>query len=147
MDVQSRRDGQELYEFGEFTLDVPERRLTRGALRVHLAPKTYDVLVALVRRAGHLVTKRELLDRIWPDVFVEEGIVTVHVASLRKALSDMREIAVVHRDRLAVGLSIHRSGRTRRHRGRCRDQWFAVVPSRGGAAMNVSPNIPFERPQ
>jgi DNA-binding winged helix-turn-helix (wHTH) protein len=90
MDVQSRRDGQELYEFGEFTLDVPERRLTRGALRVHLAPKTYDVLVALVRRAGHLVTKHELFDRIWPDVFVEEGILTVHVASLRKALGDMR---------------------------------------------------------
>ncbi len=89
MDVQSRRDGQELYEFGEFTLDVPERCLTRGALPVHLAPKTYDVLVALVRRAGHLVTKRELLDRIWPEVFVEEGILTVHVASLRKALGDM----------------------------------------------------------
>ena len=90
MDVQSSRDGQELYKFGEFTLDVPERRLTRGALPVHLAPKTYDVLVALVRRAGHLVTKRELLDRIWSDVFVEEGILTVHVASLRKALGDMR---------------------------------------------------------
>ena len=92
MDVQSRRDGQELYEFGEFTLDVPERRLTRGAFRVHLAPKTYDVIVALVRRAGHLVTKRELLNRIWPDVFVEEGILTVHVATLRKALGDMRRL-------------------------------------------------------
>ena len=38
------RDGQDLYKFAEFTLDVPERRLTRGALRVHLArkPTTYE---------------------------------------------------------------------------------------------------------
>jgi DNA-binding winged helix-turn-helix (wHTH) protein len=90
MDVQSRRDGQELYEFGEFTLDVPERRLTRGALPVHLAPKTYDVLVALVRRAGHLVTKQDLLKGVWPGIFVDEGIVSVHVASLRKAFGDTR---------------------------------------------------------
>ena len=44
MNVQSRRDGQDLHKFAEFTLDVPERRLTRGALRVHLAtkPTTYE---------------------------------------------------------------------------------------------------------
>jgi DNA-binding winged helix-turn-helix (wHTH) protein len=90
MDVQSRRDGQELYEFGDFTLDVLERRLTRGAQPKHLAPKTYDVLVELVRRAGRLVTKRELLDTVWPGVFVQEGILTVHVATLRKVLGDIK---------------------------------------------------------
>ena len=58
---------------------------------LHLAPKTYyDVLVTLVRRAGRLVTKRELLERVWPNVFVEEGILTVHISSLRKALGDTR---------------------------------------------------------
>jgi DNA-binding winged helix-turn-helix (wHTH) protein len=57
---------------------------------VHLAPKTYDVLVALVRRAGRLVTKHELLNGVWPGVFVDEGILTVHVAALRKALGDTR---------------------------------------------------------
>jgi DNA-binding winged helix-turn-helix (wHTH) protein len=56
---------------------------------VHLAPKTYDVLVALVRRPGHLVTKRELLGRVWPNVSVEEGILTVHVSSLRRVLGDI----------------------------------------------------------
>ena len=90
MNAQSRRDGQDLYRFGEFTLDVPDRRLTRGTCPVHLAPKTYDVLVVLIRRAGRLVTKHELLERIWPDVFVDEGILTVHVAALRKALGDTR---------------------------------------------------------
>lgn len=91
MDVQSRRTGQDLYNFGEFTLDIPDRRLTRGACDVHLTPKTYDVLVTLIRRAGRLVTKHELLEGVWPRVFVDEGILTVHVAALRKALGDTRQ--------------------------------------------------------
>ncbi len=74
MDVQSRRDGCGLYAFAQFTLDVPERGLTCGAQRIHLAPKTFEVLVALVTRPHRLVTKREILARVWPDVFVEEGI-------------------------------------------------------------------------
>ena len=90
MNAQSRRDGQDLYSFNEFTLDVPDRRLTRGGCPVHLAPKTYDVLVILIRRAGRLVTKQELLESVWPGVFVDEGILTVHVAALRKALGDTR---------------------------------------------------------
>ena len=90
MNAQSRRDGQDLYSFGEFTLDIPDRWLTHGTRPVHLAPKTYDVLVALVRRAGRLVTKQDLLEGVWPGIFVDEGIVSVHVASLRKALGDTR---------------------------------------------------------
>jgi DNA-binding winged helix-turn-helix (wHTH) protein/tetratricopeptide (TPR) repeat protein len=76
----------ELYRFGAFTLDVQNRRLLRGVSTVTLAPKALDLLVALVRRAGQLVTKRELLDVVWPDAFVEEGILSVHVSGLRKAL-------------------------------------------------------------
>jgi DNA-binding winged helix-turn-helix (wHTH) protein len=91
MDAQSTFEWRhsEVYEFGGFRLEVAERRLTHGTLRVHLAPKTYDVLVALVRCPGHLVTKRELLGRVWPTVSVEEGILTVHVSSLRKVLGDI----------------------------------------------------------
>ena len=90
MYAQSRQSARGLYSFGEFTLDVPDRRLTRGGCPVHLAPKTYDVLVILIRRAGRLVTKQELLESVWPGVFVDEGILTVHVAALRKALGDTR---------------------------------------------------------
>jgi DNA-binding winged helix-turn-helix (wHTH) protein/tetratricopeptide (TPR) repeat protein len=76
------------YTFGDFTLDPGERRLLQGDRPVSLPPKVFDVLVALVHRAGRLVTKRELLDAVWPDAFVEEGILAVHVSSLRKALHD-----------------------------------------------------------
>ena len=90
MNAQSSERGPELYSFSDFTLDVFDRRLTRGTCAVHLAPKTHDLLVVLVRRAGRLVTKDELLEGVWPDVFVDEGILTVHVAVLRKAFGDHR---------------------------------------------------------
>jgi len=78
----------ETLSFGDFTLEVDERRLSKGTGAVRLSPKAYDVLVALVRRAGSLVTKRELLDEVWQNAFVEEGILAVHVSHLRKALGD-----------------------------------------------------------
>lgn len=89
----------ECYRFGDVTLDVEERRLSRGRTALHLPPKAYDVLVALARRAGRLVTKQELLAEVWPDAFVEEGILTVHIAALRKALGGARP----SRGRAAMG--------------------------------------------
>ena len=78
----------EVYEFGPFALDVAERRLSEAGRLVPLAPKAHEMLVALVRRAGTLVSKRELLDIVWADTHVEEGILAVHVSSLRKVLAD-----------------------------------------------------------
>ena len=78
--------GREVYEFGEFTLDAAERRFARGGQALPLAPKAYDVLLTLVRQAGRLVTKSELLEQVWPESYVEEGILAVHVSGLRKAL-------------------------------------------------------------
>lgn len=78
--------GRECYQFGEFLLEAAERRLSRAGRPVPLAPKTQDVLIALLRRAGGLVTKQELLAQVWPGAFVEEGILAVHVSALRRAL-------------------------------------------------------------
>ena len=79
---------REVYQFREFTLDVGERRLSRAGVSVHLPPKAHDLLVMLVQQPGRLLTKDELLSRIWPDAFVEEGILSVHVSAVRKALGD-----------------------------------------------------------
>ena len=84
---------RERYAFGEFALDVRERRLTRDGQDVALSPKAYDVLVELVRRAGRLVRKQELLDAVWRDAAVEEGILSVHVSGLRKVLGGDRSTA------------------------------------------------------
>ena len=83
--------GRERYSFGDVTLDVGEHRIQRGGHDVPLSPKAWDVLLHLVRRAGHLVTKQELLDAVWPSAFVEEGIVAVHVSGVRKALGEQRD--------------------------------------------------------
>jgi DNA-binding winged helix-turn-helix (wHTH) protein len=76
------------YSFGDFTLDVDERRVSSYGETVRLAPKAFDLLLALVRRAGQLVGKRELLRTVWADTFVEEGILSVYIAALRKELGD-----------------------------------------------------------
>jgi DNA-binding winged helix-turn-helix (wHTH) protein len=84
---------REVYEFGAYVLDVGERRLWNAGQIVSLAPKAHDVLVALVRRAGTLVTKGELLDLVWRDISVEEGILSVYISALRKSLGDAGEAA------------------------------------------------------
>ena len=78
----------EVYAFDRFTLNVVERRLTDSARRIALEPKTFDVLTALVRNGGRLVTKEALLNAVWPTSFVDEGILSVHIARLRRALGE-----------------------------------------------------------
>lgn len=79
---------RDVYAFGTFTLDVGERRLTAGGDAIRLSPKALDVLAVLVQSPGRLTTKDELLARVWPESFVEDGILTVYVAALRKALGE-----------------------------------------------------------
>src|SRR5499427_7036432 len=76
----------ERYRFSAFELQVDERRLLSDGTAVVLRPRTFDLLAAFVERAGHLVTKDELLDRVWPGVVVEEAALHVQVSALRKVL-------------------------------------------------------------
>ena len=77
-----------LYEFGPYRLDATERLLWRGEEAVHLTPKELDTLSALVRGAGRLMSKEELLKEIWPDTFVGEATLAQNVFTLRKALGE-----------------------------------------------------------
>lgn len=88
---------REVYQFGEFKLDVEERSLTKRGHAVVLVPKAYDVLVVLVRNGGRLVRKNEILRAVWPETFVEEGILAVHISQLRKALGGRQYIETVAR--------------------------------------------------
>lgn len=75
-----------LFEFGPFRLDPAKRVLWRGTELVPLAPRVLDVLVALVEQGGDVVTKEQLMARVWPDTFVEEANLSVNVSALRRAL-------------------------------------------------------------
>ncbi|HKQ79651.1 MAG TPA: tetratricopeptide repeat protein [Blastocatellia bacterium] len=76
------------YEFGPFRLDPAERLLLRAGDIVPLAPKAFETLLALVERHGRVWQKEELIKRIWPDTFVEEGNLAQHIFTLRRALTD-----------------------------------------------------------
>src|SRR5687767_6412578 len=76
--------------FGEFELDPLHRRLLKRGRTVALKPKSFDLLLALAENHGRVVSKNDLLDRVWKDQFVEENNLTVHVAALRKALGETK---------------------------------------------------------
>ncbi len=76
------------FQFGPFRLDGRERRLSRGDEVIPLRLKVFDTLLVLVRNAGRLVTKQELLDTVWPETTVEENNLNHNVSVLRRALGE-----------------------------------------------------------
>jgi adenylate cyclase len=72
--------------FGPFRLYPAQRRLKKGEDPVKLGARAFDILLALVERAGEVVAHKELIAKVWPDVIVEEISLRVHITSLRKAL-------------------------------------------------------------
>ncbi len=76
------------YRFKTFVLDVEDRQLLNNGVPVALTPKVFDVLVMLVKRAGHLVEKEELMQTVWADSFVEDANVSRAVHTLRRALGE-----------------------------------------------------------
>ncbi|MGH9774992.1 MAG: winged helix-turn-helix domain-containing protein [Candidatus Acidiferrales bacterium] len=74
------------YAFGEFHLEVVERRLLRDGATIPLTPKVFDTLLLLVENAGHLVEKDEFMKQLWPDTFVGEEVLARNISTLRKAL-------------------------------------------------------------
>lgn len=76
------------FEFDEFRIDVEERRLAHCGVPVALASRDFDILLALIERAGQTVDKNDLMDLVWKDMFVEEGNLNRHVSTLRKVLGD-----------------------------------------------------------
>jgi predicted ATPase/DNA-binding winged helix-turn-helix (wHTH) protein len=81
---------EEPFAFGSFRL-IPERRaLLENGKPLRLGSRAFDILVALIERAGETISKEELIARAWPNTVVEETVLRVQVAALRKALGDGR---------------------------------------------------------
>ncbi len=76
----------EIFKFDDFVLVPSERLLLHHGETLPLTAKAFDLLVALVRRSGHLVSKDELLQEVWPGRFVEEVNLSVNISAVRKAL-------------------------------------------------------------
>jgi len=76
----------EFYEFADLRLDLSEKVLLRGGKPIPLTPKIFDTLKVLVKNAGRLLEKDELMREVWPDRFVEEGNLAFNIKVIRKAL-------------------------------------------------------------
>jgi DNA-binding winged helix-turn-helix (wHTH) protein/Flp pilus assembly protein TadD len=79
---------KQVYEFGPFRVDPEKELLLREGETVPLTPKTFQILLVLIRNRKEVVTKDELLKAVWPDTFVEEANLSRNVFLLRKALGE-----------------------------------------------------------
>jgi predicted ATPase/DNA-binding winged helix-turn-helix (wHTH) protein len=89
--VAPAAQAKDVMSFGPFRLVPSERLLTKAGAPVELGARALDILIALVSRPNEIVSKKELLTRVWPQVTVEEGSLRFHIASLRRALGDGKD--------------------------------------------------------
>ncbi|MEI9885526.1 MAG: winged helix-turn-helix domain-containing protein [Rhizomicrobium sp.] len=80
----------DIVSFGPFRLAAAERLLLKDDAPVAIGGRAFDILIALTERAGQVVSARELIDLVWPDVTVEEANLRVNIAVLRKALGESK---------------------------------------------------------
>ena len=87
--IEEAVTAKHLYEFGPFLLDPQERLLLRDGQPRKMTDKVFELLCVLVQERGHLLSKDELMAKMWPDdKFVEEGNLTRNVSTLRMTLGE-----------------------------------------------------------
>ena len=117
--------------FGMFELDLRARELRKGGLGLKLDPKPLQLLELLLRRAGELVTRKELRETLWPDSFVEfDRSINTAVNKLRKVLGDRPE-----------------SPRYIETRSRLGYRFIAPVDTADGAQQRLEPALVSQEPQ
>jgi len=85
------RPVRHFYLFDGFRVDVSERLLFKENREVPLTPKVFDTLLVLLENSSHVLTKKELMEQVWPDSFVEENNLAQNISILRKALGESKE--------------------------------------------------------
>ena len=88
MSVTESPKVKQLYEFGPFRVDPEKQVLQREGEFIPLQPKTFQILLVLIRHNQAVVTKDDLMKAVWPDTFVEEANLSRNVFMLRKALGE-----------------------------------------------------------
>jgi len=74
--------------FGPFVLDGGTRELRRGGERIHLTPKAFELLLALLEQRPRAISKSALYERLWPNTFVDEANLSILIGEIRSALGD-----------------------------------------------------------
>ena len=81
-----------VYELNGWEIDLTQRELRSRGVSVPIGNRAFEILEILVQSGGELVTKRDLIDRVWPVATVEENTLQIHISAIRKALGADREL-------------------------------------------------------
>jgi DNA-binding winged helix-turn-helix (wHTH) protein len=116
------------FQFGDFTADLDTRQLVRGGQTVHLSPKAFDLLVALIQSRPRALSKAELHAHVWPSTFVSDASLAMLVAEIRSALGESaresRFVRTVHRHGYAFSGSATEQVRTRHAQAEKPEHWL-----------------------
>jgi DNA-binding winged helix-turn-helix (wHTH) protein len=82
------RENNRIYEFDSFQLDPANRRLLKDGEPIPLKPKVFSTLVVLVENSKNVVSKDDLMNKVWPDTHVQEDNLTQNISVLRRALGN-----------------------------------------------------------
>ena len=132
------------YKIGEFTLDVSQGCLRRGDIEIALRPKSFALLQHLITHAGRLVTKDELLSKIWPNVIVTEDSLTRCISEARAALGDSEQTAIKTVSKRGY-IFAEPVTQVRRRCGRPTGGQYD--PGGGTGLSKTTPNNPADRPR
>ena len=80
----------EIYEFGDYRLDLGKQMLSRAGVHIPLTRKVFETLHVLVKRAGQVIEKEDLIRVVWPDAIVEENNLNQNISTLRRVLGESR---------------------------------------------------------
>jgi len=84
------QDRPAVYQAGECEIDLARRELRTHGVPVPIGGRAFEIIEVLVRAAGDLVTKSDLMDRVWPGMIIGDNTLQVHISALRKALGPFR---------------------------------------------------------
>ncbi|MFK4873985.1 ATP-binding protein [Novosphingobium sp. ZW T3_23] len=139
--ISPAREG--LY-FGPFALFANERLLTKDGLPVEIGGRSLDLLIALTDQPGRVLSKRELLKRVWSDVVVEDGSLRFHMVGLRKLLGDGKDGARYIATQVGVGYAF--VAQVERHGQRPSPAAVPGTISVSGEPASASSNLPPRLP-
>jgi predicted ATPase/DNA-binding winged helix-turn-helix (wHTH) protein len=140
-DVEQHAARERLF-FGPFSLSPSERLLTKDGKQVEIGGRSFDLLVVLTEQPGRVLSKRELLKRVWPDVVVEDGSLRFHMAGLRKLLGDGAEGARYIATQVGVGYAFVAQLERRRIPGSAPNPTRFLIEEAGWAPAQTIQNLP-----
>ena len=131
------------YDFGRCHLDTESREVSLDGASMHLSPKAFELLRLLIEDRPRVVPKAELMQRLWPDSFVEEANLPVLIAEVRAAIGDagVGHIIKTHH-RVGYGFAADvRETHSSRARTQTGPQWFLLLPDGRRLALSTGSSI------